>query len=354
METNEGGDVKAMLVLAEVRIQFADYEAALRALSSAEQALRKEQRAVARPLLAQAHSLAAKAQERLRRFPEALEEARRALELDPSQSTARLARAMAMQQTGLAKDAEVELRDLHRRNPQDSEVCVLLGYLQLCLGNSSATTTLQDAVAQTSSRALRKSLAGMAKIYLALALDSQELGDSQVRAEQLVREGLGLHRNLQHVWRAQEKLLPQQQPPYTAAVQQLRGICDLDLTTLQARRLLALLARCSGRHELVRPLASTGACGARAGSMPPPNRQWVPSRAGSQAPTPSDRRSLSPMGYQGHQNGIQPRARSREPPPWNGGATNGLGATYGYGGVPTAGQGFAAFGQPMSVPARMA
>lgn len=354
METNEGGDIKAMLVLAEVRIQFADYEAALRALSSAEQALRKEQRAVARPLLAQAHSLAAKAQERLRRFPEALEEARRALELDPSQSTARLARAMAMQQTGLAKDAEVELRDLHRRNPQDSEVCVLLGYLQLCLGNSSATTTLQDAVAQTSSRALRKSLAGMAKIYLALALDSQELGDSQVRAEQLVREGLGLHRNLQHVWRAQEKLLPQQQPPYTAAAQQLRGICDLDLTTLQARRLLALLARCSGRHELVRPLASTGACGARAGSMPPPNRQWVPSRAGSQAPTPSDRRSLSPMGYQGHQNGIQPRARSREPPPWNGGATNGLGATYGYGGVPTAGQGFVAFGQPMPVPARMA
>eukprot|EP00434_Breviolum_minutum_P006619 symbB.v1.2.005843.t1/scaffold343.1/size224757/20 len=64
METNEGGDVKAMLVLAEVRIQFADYEAALRALSSAEQALRKEQRALARPLLAQAHSLAAKTQER--------------------------------------------------------------------------------------------------------------------------------------------------------------------------------------------------------------------------------------------------------------------------------------------------
>lgn len=357
METNEGGDVKAMLVLAEVRIQFADYEAALRALSSAEQALRKEQRALARPLLAQAHSLAAKTQERLRRFPEALEEARRALELDPSQSTARIARAMAMQQTGHAKDAEVELKDLLRRNPQDSEVCVLLGYLQLCSGNSSAATTLQEAVSQTSSRGVRKSLAGMAKIYLALAMDSQELGDSQVRAEQLVREGLAQHRNLQHVWRAQEKLLPQQPPPYTAAVQQLRGICDLDLTTLQARRLLALLARCSGRHDLVRPLASTGACGAssRAGSMPPPNRQWLPSRAGSQAPTPSDRRSLSPMGYQasGHQSHQshqgQGRARSREPPQWKSGASNGT--SYGYGG----GQGFAAFGQPpMSVPVRMA
>eukprot|EP00913_Durusdinium_trenchii_P019128 g17975.t1 len=82
-------------------------------------------------------SLTRKAFLRLRRLPEALEEARRALELDPGQSIARLARAMAMQQSGRAKDAEVELRDLLRRNPQDSEVCVLLGYLQLCSGNSS-------------------------------------------------------------------------------------------------------------------------------------------------------------------------------------------------------------------------
>lgn len=354
METGEGGDVKALLLLAEVRIQFADYEAALRALSSAEQALRKEQRAVARPLLAQAHSLAAKAQERLRRLPEALEEARRALELDPGQSIARLARAMAMQQSGRAKDAEVELRDLLRRNPQDSEVCVLLGYLQLCSGNSSAASTLQEAVSQTTAQATRKSLAGTAKIYLALALDSQgqDLADGQVRAEQLVREGLKQHRNLQHVWRAQEKLLHQQQPPYTAAVQQLRGICDLDLTTLQARRLLALLARSGGRHDLVRPLASTGACGAssRAGSMPPPNRQWVPSRAGSQAPTPSDRRSLSPMGYasQGHQ-AHQGQPQRME---WVNGT--GLGATYGYGGAGAGAGGFGAFGQPpMSQPLRL-
>ena len=63
-------------------------------------------------------------------------------------------------------------------------------------------------------RLIRKLIneAGSAKIYLALAWDSQDLGDSQARAEQLVREGLKQHRNLQHVWRAEEKLLAQQQP----------------------------------------------------------------------------------------------------------------------------------------------
>jgi len=342
MEAGEAGDVKALLALAEVRIQFADYEAALRALGSAEQALRNESRKpVARTLLAQTCGLAARAQERLRRFPEALEEARRATELDPTQGPARLARAMALQQTGRLEDAEMELRELLRHQPKDCETLTLLGYLQLSSG-SSAIPTLQEAVSQSNTSPTRKSLAGAARVYLALALDAHELGDNQLRAEQLVREGLPMHRNLEHVWRAQERLLPQQQPPYTSAVQQLRGICDLDLTTLQARRLLALLARSSGRHGLVRPLATTGACGSRTGSMPPPNRQWVPSRQGSQAPTPSDRRSLSPMGYSSGQVPMarghgERHTRSREPPSlqWSP-ATDGLGGVCSVRGTPSA------------------
>ncbi|CAE7023957.1 serA [Symbiodinium natans] len=126
MEAGEAGDVKALLALAEVRIQFADYDAALRALSSAEQALRVETRKpVARTLLAQTCGLAARANERLRRFPEALEESRRATDLDPTQGPARLARAMALQQTGRADEAEMELRELLRHQPKDCETLTL-------------------------------------------------------------------------------------------------------------------------------------------------------------------------------------------------------------------------------------
>eukprot|EP00439_Symbiodinium_sp_Y106_P053731 s1329_g7.t1 len=71
----------------------------------------------------------------LRRFPEALEEARRdrssATELDPTQGPARLARAMALQQTGRLEDAEMELRELLRHQPKDCETLTVLGYLQL-------------------------------------------------------------------------------------------------------------------------------------------------------------------------------------------------------------------------------
>lgn len=360
----DGGDPKALLVLGDVRLKVADYEPALRALSNAEAALRKEPRAVARPLLARAHGLASRAQERLRRFPEAMEEARRALELDPSQYDARMARALALHQSSRNSEAITELQELLRRHSRSIEVALQLGYVQLSAGDPNAANTLQEAVARASAEPVPRSLAGSANIYLALALDSQERAASQNRAEQLARDGLALHRNLEHVWRAQEKALPQQQPPYTAAVQQLRGICDLDLTSLQARRLLALLARASGRQGLVRPLASTGAWGgsaggsapssqpnSRPGSVPPPSRHWAPwDRNGSAAVTPSGGRSSSPRqwpspghlqppsslerGAQGQGQIGQRRERSREPissntqglqgirSPWSGGPLN--------------------------------
>eukprot|EP00930_Biecheleria_cincta_P033408 TRINITY_DN23139_c0_g2_i1.p1 TRINITY_DN23139_c0_g2~~TRINITY_DN23139_c0_g2_i1.p1 ORF type:complete len:806 (+),score=148.00 TRINITY_DN23139_c0_g2_i1:296-2419(+) len=351
----DGGDPKALLVLGEVRLKVADYEPALRALSNAEQALRKEPRPVARPLLARAHGLASRAQERLRRYPEAMEEARRALELDPSQYDARMARALAMHQSSRNSDAITELQELLRRHPRSVEVALQLGYVQLSSGDPNAAHTLQDAVSRASAEPVPRSLAGSANVYLALALDSQERATSQHRAEQLARDGLALHRNLEFVWRAQEKALQQQQPPYTAAVQQLRGICDLDLTSLQARRLLALLARATGRQGLVRPLASTGAWGgsaggsapssqpnSRPGSVPPPSRHWAPwDRNGSAAVTPSGGRSPSPREWPSPGQVGQRRERSREPPmhaqglqglrsPWSGGPVGLDTVTVGY------------------------
>lgn len=341
----DGSDPKALLVLGDVRLKVADYEPALRALSNAEQVLRKEPRAVARPLLAQAHGLASRAQERLRRYPEAMEEARRALELDPSQYDARMARALGLHQSSRNSEAITELQELLRRHSRNVEVALQLGYVQLSSGDPNAADTLQDAVTRASAQQVPRSLAGAANIYLALALDSQERAASQNRAEQLARDGLALHRNLEYVWRAQEKALQQQQPPYTAAVQQLRGICDLDLTTLQARRLLALLARATGRQGLVRPLASTGAWGgstgnsapssqpnSRPGSVPPPSRHWAPwDRNGSAAVTPSGGHSPSPREWTSPGRAGLRRERSREPipqnvqglrPPWSGGPTS--------------------------------
>merc|ERR1719424_953256 len=73
------------------------------------------------------------------------------------------------------------------------------------------------------------------------------------RSERVVREGLELHKNCQHVWHEVEQGLADQP---LEAVQRLRGICDLDLSSLQARSLLGLLARAHGRSDLSRALAS--------------------------------------------------------------------------------------------------
>merc|ERR1712226_1203360 len=69
-------------------------------------------------------------------------------------------------------------------------------------------------------------------------------------AEQVLKEGIALHRNLQVVWRDVETSILEKPP--MAAVQRLRGICDLDLTSSQARHLLQLLVRSTGRQDLMR------------------------------------------------------------------------------------------------------
>merc|ERR1719197_205094 len=100
-------------------------------------------------------------------------------------------------------------------------------------------------------------------------------GTQQQRAERMLKEGLAMHRNLQHVWAEIESSLAHQP---TAAVQRLRGICDLDLSSPQARQVLGLLAQVHNRADIANALSSaTPAASQRPARAPsvPPNR-WAP------------------------------------------------------------------------------
>ncbi|CAE8632472.1 unnamed protein product, partial [Polarella glacialis] len=114
----------------------------------------------------------------------------------------------------------------------------------------------------------------------------------------VAKEGLSSHRNLQTVWREIEGGQYSSQP--LAAVQRLRGICDLDLNSVQAKQLLQLLAGALGRADLAQgmapptPVGSSqgdrgrygGGSSSRQSSVPP--ARWAPSgnRSGASTPTP--------------------------------------------------------------------
>merc|ERR1719282_600877 len=177
---------------------------------------------------------------------------------------------MVLQQNGKNSEAEAEFEEILQCDPQNSASRLQLGYSQLCRGDPCAAATLEALVLNP---CVSRSYLGAAKVYLALALDSNiELG-GQRRADNVIKEGLSLHQNLQHVWREIENGLASQP---VAAVQKLRGICDLDLTSLQARQLLRLLARAMGRADLSRALAGATPPLQSRGRSVPPNR-WAPS-----------------------------------------------------------------------------
>jgi len=273
---------KALLLLGHARLRVAEYAAALRALNAASSTAGARSRGgEARRLRATAHTLAAEAHERQRQYPQALQEVQRALELAPGLPQARVVRATALQQSGRDREAESELEDLLQTEPSNAAARLQLGYGQLCAGDPRAAATLEGIL---SGPAVGRSTLGAAKAYLAVALEVQaersyDRGALQ-RAEMLAKESLAQHRNLQQVWRGIEG--GPAQP--VEALQRLRGICDLDLTTVQAKQLLKLLARAHGRSELARgggssgaatPLRSTGGSAMSRDSSVPPNR-WAP------------------------------------------------------------------------------
>lgn len=296
----DANEPKALILLADARIRVAEYEAALRALSSAQDALANRQGPEAVRRLAVTHTLRAQAQERLRQYPKALEEAQRALELDPHLAAARVVRATAMQQSGRDYDAQMELQQVLSKDPDHVAAKLQLGYLQLSANDFRAVGTLEAVVNNPSAS---RSTLGAAKVYLALALRAEDRTgmpnpSRRDRAEQVLKEGISLHKNLQVIWREElEQSLPRGERP-VAAVQRLRGICDLDLTAIQAKQLLQLLVQTLGRPEHLRgasisgmatPVDTGGYEGSRASSVSmPPNRRSNLGAGDSAAPSASN------------------------------------------------------------------
>lgn len=268
---------KALVLLGTARLRVADYAAALRAFSAALDA--GGETPMSTRLRAEVHALCAQANERLRQHPQALAEAEKALSLQPQMAAARIVRAQVLQQGGRSREAALELEAVLQHGTQNSNARLQLGYIQLSAGDTDAITTLEAAA--TSGMLL--SVSGAAKVYLAMALDSM-IGD-RARAAQVLRDGLKEHRNLLCVWREIERGLGTQQP--ASALQRLRGICDLDLTSSQARELLLLLSNVMGRADIGRAVnqalpADPRGRGSRPGSAPgsrpgsvPPDR-WAP------------------------------------------------------------------------------
>jgi len=286
---------RALILLGTVRVCVAEYPAALRTLSAAVEASSSKNSAGARCLQAQAHALMGQAYERQRDYGQALQSTATSLDLEPNMNKAKVVRAMALAGTGRGAEAETELGSILQRSPQNAAARLALGYMQLSREDPKAVATFEAVI--TGSSASRSTL-GAAKVYLALALESLNMSRASARSDRVLKEGLQLHRNLQHVWNEVEQGLGDQP---LEAVQRLRGICDLDLTSMQARLLLTLLARSMGRSDLSRALSSITPPRSRPGVQRqvsvPPKRHAPNSNEHHGMPPPSPlarHRSMSP------------------------------------------------------------
>lgn len=223
---------RALLLLATARHRVADYSAALRAVAAALEPAGDEGIS-SRRFQAACHALAAQAHERLREYPEAIARAERALQLQPKLLAARLAKALAKQQSGHILEAEEELMSILQSNPQHGQARLQLAYCKMVSSNLPRAAAILEGLL-ASKAPLPRSQLGCAKAYLALALAQQR----RERAVNLAKEAVLVHRNLQTVWHGiQSSRLGGRE-----AVQRLRGICDLDLNVNQANELLQLLS----------------------------------------------------------------------------------------------------------------
>lgn len=283
---------RPLALLGAARLRIAEYPASLRALTAALDACKDSPSLEARRLCSTAHMLSAQAHERQRQYPQALAQAQAALELRPSFGDARAVKALALQQSGRGAEAEKELKQVLREEPHNALARLQLGYMKLSDGDLQAAIASLEVVV-TSSAGVSRSMLGAAKVYLALAL----AGAQQQQAEKFLKEALALHRNLQHVWSEIENSLANQP---TAAVQRLRGICDLDLSSQQARQVLGMLAQVHKRSDICNsfPSIATPASqqSARAPSVPP--SRWAPTVEAAAQPDSQNRmRSVSPTSW---------------------------------------------------------
>jgi len=297
---------RALLLLGVARLQVAEYDKALRSFGAAIEACAGMQGAEASRIRSAAHMRSGQVQERQRQYPQALAQVKLALDMNPNLALAKVVQAQCMQQMGRAMEAENELSTVLRRDPQNALALLTMGYFQLCKGDPRAAKTLEAVLGSPSGS---RSIVGTAKVYLALALDASP-GMTQGRTDQLLKEALALHSNLAQVWHEIEGGLATQP---VAAVQRLRGICDLDLTSMQAKQLLALLGAALGRGDVAqaaRELSSQDGGGRGRQTSVPPNR-WGPGgpRCESMMVSSSSSRHGTPM---------RGRASSRDPSPSGG------------------------------------
>lgn len=289
---------RALMLLGIARLRIAEYGGAQRALTAALEAAQESDGqggglGVSRRTMALIYALIGEAHERLRQYPQALAKVQSALEIWPALGKAKVVRAMVLHHSGRAQEAEAELQAVLRQDPRNAVAKLQLGYALLSRAETKAIPILEGLVtgagvsnaAGLGSTSTRSEL-GAAKVYLAMAYHtSGDGGGHPEKIRQLVTDALALHKNLRHVWAEIESRLAQNP---TDAVQRLRGICDLDLTSVQARQLLLILAQTAGCVELVSVLRSTampsrpgrlssgagGGASSRAPSLPP--SRWAP------------------------------------------------------------------------------
>eukprot|EP00928_Gymnodinium_smaydae_P010166 TRINITY_DN13815_c0_g1_i2.p1 TRINITY_DN13815_c0_g1~~TRINITY_DN13815_c0_g1_i2.p1 ORF type:complete len:537 (-),score=125.38 TRINITY_DN13815_c0_g1_i2:102-1712(-) len=278
----------SLMLLGKARLYVAEYDAAMRTCGALLDLVAAGRGAEAKRLKADAYVLSAQIYERQRKYAQAVDEAQKAVDANPQADAAHVVRASALHQLGRGREAVAELESVLQRNPQHVQALMQLGYLQLCGGDARAVQTLEVAAFGSSASG---STLGAAKVYLALALDLNPELCARGKPEQVLREGLSTHKNLQFVWQEIEQGLGLRHP--VAAVQKLRGICDLDLTSGQARQLLLLLANAQGNADLANAfsgLARMESCepgkrGSRPSSVQP--ARWAPTGPGGGNSHPS-------------------------------------------------------------------
>jgi len=227
-----------LLLISTIHLRLGEHRPALRSLAKAMTQLSMPAGKHLLPASrwrALAHATAAEACERLRQYQDAATQAEASLSMDSQLPLARLMKAKALHHSGCSGAALAELSSMLEQHPQHSQAQLLLGYLQLSSGDPMAVTTLNEL---SRLQGLSRSIAGAAKIYLALALSFHPCGSHHDLARGFALQGLRLHASLQSTWTEIEK---RQRGPVEAA-RRLRRVTDLDLTCPQSRELAYLLA----------------------------------------------------------------------------------------------------------------
>lgn len=285
--------MRALLLLGVVQLNLAKYDMAIHTLESVLRAPAAQMNGfVARHAYSNVHALLAQAHERKGEYNTTLVHAGRALESEPHSCKVRVTRAMAKYWSGRSVEAVHELTDILEKNPRQPAVRLQLGYIQLSCMDPHSIAMLEA----IQSMPAAGNVLGASRAYLALALYyfcEDQTHDLSARMKQLLQEGLSLHRNLHALWRQIETSISRQA---AHAIQLMRCICDLDLTTLQAETLLSLLARASGRKDLVRMFEAPQVVGNVQTRLPSPRPQRFYPASGDPEVVAATLLSSSPRG----------------------------------------------------------